>query len=214
MAKKRSKKLIAALICKDEALYFVRLKGEQMLSLPLVNATGICLKRALVKGLRNAYGLEAYIIRKLPQIVAYEGKKGTLIDVFLIDADFSNLNGTCEFVPLEEDDIRVKGVDYISAAVAKRGFIFLPFYTQRMRTIPLLEADQEKVFWERECLRYFRGKKVPRAEVAEFEGLIDSASSMRRINEAFAMICNRYGADPNVYLRYLDYREQRREALK
>lgn len=213
MADSRRSKLVAALIYKDEGLYFVREKGNGAFTLPMFPCSGASKKGRLVKGLRNEYGIEGYLIRRLPQIVAYD-YKGFLVDSYLVEVDLSHLNPAYEFVAITEDDVRMKDVDPVSAMVAKRGFIFMPFYQQRMRTVPFFEADQEKVYWEIACLRYFKGKKVPHAEVREFEGLVDSASSLRRINEAFAMICNRYGANPNEYIMYLDYREKRREALK
>ncbi|MCR5349181.1 MAG: hypothetical protein K6E59_06225 [Bacilli bacterium] len=213
MARKSAPAQIAAIAFSGQALYFIRPMGEEGVRLPMLFHSGLGQKRALVRYMRKEFGVEAFIVRKLPQIVV-SGQPSSLVDPYLVELQLPEGENELPFVALEEGDPGLEGTDPVSAGVAKRAFIFMPFYTQWMRTVPLLEADQEKVYWELECLKHFQGRKVPRAEVHEFEGLIQSASSLRRINEAFAMICNRYQANPNEYIRYLKYRQKRREDLK
>ena len=213
MAKESARKQIAALLYEGEALYFVRRKGEEGLSLPCLAAPKAFPRHALTQHFRKQYGVECYIKMKLPQIEV-TGHSKTYVQAYLIDAKMPKEAGDYEFLALEEGDPLLDQLDPISQGVAKRGYIFLPFYISHIRTVPLFPEDQEKVYWQIQCLRYFVGKKIPRDELYDFEGLVDSAASLTRINAAFALICNRYHADPKEYVRHLEYREKHRKELR
>ncbi len=216
-AKPRRRKVtrcVMGLVFRDDALLFLRPKANPgaSLSLPMTPKKGLGLKRNLNRYFLREFGAKPQYLSTLPEIVVYLETESFLLHPFVVDQGLPS-NATYDVFTVEEDDLASLDIDPSSVAVAKRAFIFAPWYRRQERTIPLLPRDQEKVYWQQQCLEYFK-RKVPSAERAEFDGLVHSAASMRRINEAFAMICNRYGCDPNLFIRYLDYRERKRKAYK
>lgn len=216
-AKPRRRKVtryVVGLIYRDDALLFLRKKGDPNapLTLPGVAKKGVGNKRNLNRYFKQEFAVKPRYLSALPEIVIYLEEESYLLRPFVLDATI-DAHDAYDIVAVEETDLPSLKLDPSSAAIAKRAFIFAPWYRRQDRTIPLLDRDQEKVYWQQQCLAYFH-RRIPSAEREEFDGLVHSASSVRRINEAFAMICNRYGCDPNLYIRYLKYREEKRKAYR
>ncbi len=213
MEKKRIIHQSYALVFKDDALLFVRNEGEDTFHLPFVDAGKTAYRRALKKRLYADYGLEGEIIRRLPEIVDYSGAYGLLQRAYVYQAELPEKVVGYEYLFLNEGDPRLEEIDLGSRRISNRAFLYAPLYQNRPRTVPLLPPEDEKAYWEIRCLKHFRGK-IPSAEIQEFEGLVYSASSMRRINSAFVGLCNVYQVNPKTFLAYLEYREKRRKALQ
>lgn len=216
-AKPRRRKVtryVMGLVYRDDALLFLRQKGNPSapLSLPGVIKKGLGNKRCLNRYFLAEFGAKPVYLSSLPEIVVYLEEESFLLSPFVLEAELT-VKENMEVVPVHEEDLAQLNLDPKCAAIAKRAFIFAPWYRRQERTIPLLDRDQEKVYWQQQCLAYFH-RRIPSAEREEFDGLVHSAASMRRINEAFAMLCNRYGCDPNLYIRYLKYREEKRKAYR
>ena len=215
-AKKKKKvfRYAVALLYRDDSLLFLRKKGSKdPLSLPCCIKKGVGHKRNLKKYFLTEFGAKIAFLRNAPETVVYLEEESRLARPFSIQCDVMEHPDGYEFVFLDEKDLATAEIEPMSQLLAKRAFIYAPWYQNRPRTIPLLERDQEKVYWEIECLKHFH-RRIPSAEIAEFEGLVSSASSLRRINAAFTMLCNHYRCDPNQFIRYLDYREKKRKALR
>jgi len=119
-----------------------------------------------------------------------------------------------QYALLTERDERFAYVDGGSRAMAELAFIYAPLYLLQERATPLLPENRQYIYWQIQVIRHFRGRKIPKAEVAEFEALTRAASSVRRINAAFWTLCHTYNCNPGDYYRHLKFRAARREALK
>jgi len=214
MAKERNPKLTYALVYRDDALLFVRKAGEEKFRLPRAALSPFFRKKKLKKSLYAAFGLEGKITRKLPELVDYDEQgKGSLLLAYVYEAALPEQIVGYEFAFYGEGDPALKDVDPASYRLAARALLYAPLYKGKPRTVPLLPEDDKKAYWEIRCIKHFH-KKIPSAEIEEFESLVYSASSMRRVNAAFAALCNSYQVNPKAFIAELEYREKRRKVLQ
>ena len=158
--------------------------------LPLFEKKGF-LKRRLIKGLEEKGFEGVRIVKRLDRIDRKEGDAKVRYIAFVFA--YEKMNQAFECLPL---DSKVESAPELAKNYLWRCDVYAPLYKEMERTVPLLEPEAKKVKKERECLTYHRriiGKKT----LKEFCALCDSASSIRRINEAFVAICNTYHVNPN-----------------
>ncbi len=188
MAKKKTVTyLVGIAYCGDS---IVLLPGPGTFDLPRFEKKG-SKKKCLLRGLAEAGFEDASIVTALDPIVEEADglRKRYLAFVFA----YGNMAQSFRKLPLDTD---AKEAPELAAKYLWKCDVYAPIYQGKERTVPLLPPEAKKVKHEIDCLTYHRriiGRKVLR----EFLALTDSASSMRRINEAFVTICNTYHVNPN-----------------
>lgn len=213
MANKSKFTRLHALIFQEERLLVLRKQDEAFFHLPYVDVTGPFHERKLAKGIAETYKAQGKVVRKLPHLAFIHDGEQISVEAYVYQTPlFTSLDGY-EVALIEENSPIREKLDPESAYLARRYFIYAPAYENRPRTIALLPEDQPRIHHLVGCLRYFQGR-VPSGEREEFEELVNSASSIRRMNEAFSIICNTHRANPRKYVEYLKKEEEERKAAE
>ena len=202
---------LVALVYVDGKLLFYRVPGAKEYDLPQVDASGLFEKRLLKKFLRENFRISPVLEREVP-LSMYE-ENGLMIEarafVFKIP-ELPEQDGLLEIL-LSEDGAKGYPLTPGAFVLGRRGYLYAPFYMGKVRTVPLIPEYLENAWWKMDCIRFF---KVPSKVKKEFRGLVNSPSSMKRINGAFRDICQAYKMDPLEYKAHLAFLERRREELK
>ena len=188
MSKSKRRTYIVGITYAEDAIVLLPKPGGY--DLPVFEKKG-CPKRRLTKALAEAGFEGVRIVKRLDRIEKEEEGVKTRYLAFVFAYD--KMNQAFKSLPL---DSKVENAPELAKNYLWCCDVYAPLYKEMERTVPLLEPEAKKVKKEQECLTYHR-RLIRRKALKEFFALCDSASSIRRINEAFVAICNTYHVNPN-----------------
>ena len=149
------------------------------------------LKKCLLESL-GQLGFEGVSITARLEPSEKEGD-GTKVRYLPIVFAFEKMTQPFKTLPL---DSKPEDAPELAKEYLWRCDVYAPMYQKLERTVPLLSPEQKRVDKEIKCLAYHE-RQIGKKTLDEFKALCASASSIRRINEAFVSICNTYRVNPN-----------------
>ena len=212
MAKKKYVNRVYALCFHEDALCVCKLKGEESFHIPVrldSKPTSHEGKYWANYFLQAVYDLGPFAMRRFEI-------DGTTYDCYIrsVETPAFGLAQRGEVLFLEAGDPRLKDLDPVSRLLAEHALVYAPLYKRMQRTVPLLEENRVRFFHLVQVVQYFAMKgDIPKQEAREFERLTACASSVSRIEKAYANLIDLYHLDPQEYVRYLRYRNRRRKEL-
>ena len=187
MAKDKRRILLVGLTYSGDALLLLPKPGG--FDLPLIPKKGRA-KKCLLLSLMELGFEEISIVAELDPIdYDLEGEPVTLLPFVFA---YGKMNQPFETFSLQGEE---ETTPEIARLFLWRADIYAPLYRQMERTVPFLPAQQKKVQKEIDCLES-NVRVIGKKTLEDFRRLCDSAASMRRINEAFTVICNTYHINP------------------
>ena len=207
MEKKKQTMKYFALSYRGDALLLYKLPGGEY-GLPAAKSLG-----ELRKLVKETLGFKKAKLEKMPPFFIARNRKKSRVNLYLIRAEEweTPADAMLRYAPLGEEEI--PALDEVSRLVFLRADSHAPLYLGTSRTVPFLRLEEERVKYEEDCLKFFH-RYIPSSERKQFHWLHDSATSFRRMNLAFASLCNTFRVDPKNYDEYLVYKAKRDEALK
>ena len=188
MAKEKKRILFVGIAYEGETLLLLPKPGGY--DLPLLERKRFAKKKLLID-LEELGFEEPTLLARLERIDYRLGEE----DVILEPVVFGYVKMKQPYLTYPVHNAKAPAPELVSLFLW-RADVYGPYYRQEKRTVPLLEPERKKVEKELACLEA-HANLLGKGVLGEFRSLCESASSIRRINEAFVRICNTYHINPN-----------------